>query len=518
MMKKRMIAAALAGVMVLSITACGKTENTGGSSGTKPVELTVTTTFAGEDTNAQNYKDAVKAWEEKTGNTVVDTSASSDETFKTRVTTDFETGSEPDVLFFFNGADANSFIEAGKVLSIDEIRKEYPDYVTNMNDDLIPGSLVDGKKYAVPVNGYWEAMFVNTEILEAAGVTMPGADYTMEMFKADCEKIKEAGYTPIAAALGNIPHYWWEFAIFNHQSPETHLTIPESVDDENGQAWTAGLNDIKELYELGYFPDNTLSATDDETFAMFTEGKAAFLIDGSWKVGGIVGSCQSDPEDPSTLDKEKLAKFDVTYVPGNGSRKATDLVGGLSSGYYITRKAWDDPAKRAAAVDFVSYMTSDSVVPAFAEHAASALKDAPEVDTSKFNELQVKAINMMAGATSLTGAAQDLFQGEGLKKKEETYGSKYLPKQKAGDYLFTARISVYGGISLLSVFQKYCEQLYGHPTARQARNQFEFPVVRQLCGNVPGSERVDIDSQYDSDDGRYAGRTGGHCDCAGVDG
>lgn len=72
MMKKRMIAAALAGVMVLSITACGKTENTGGSSGTKPVELTVTTTFAGEDTNAQNYKDAVKAWEEKTGNTVVE--------------------------------------------------------------------------------------------------------------------------------------------------------------------------------------------------------------------------------------------------------------------------------------------------------------------------------------------------------------------------------------------------------------------------------------------------------------
>ncbi len=445
-MRKRIIAAMLAGMMVLSVTACGNNENTGnsGSSGStgnsestdsaastnsagstentespaesepeaKPVELNVTTTFAGEDTNAQNYKDAVKAWEESTGNTVVDTSATANETFKMRVTTDFETGSEPDVLFFFNGADANSFIEAGKVVSIDEIRQEYPDYVTNMNDDLIPGSLVDGKKYAVPVNGYWEAMFVNTEILEAAGVEMPGTDYTMDMFKADCEKIKEAGYTPIAAALGNIPHYWWEFAIFNNQSPETHLTIPESAEDANGQAWVAGMNDIKELYELGYFPDNTLSATDDETFAMFTEGKAAFLIDGSWKVGGIVGSCQSDPEDPSTLDTEKLAKFDVTYVPGKGDRKATDLVGGLSSGYYITKKAWDDPEKRAAAVDFVSYMTSDSVVPAFAEHAASALKDAPEVDTSKFNELQIKAINMMAGATSLTGAAQDLFQGD----------------------------------------------------------------------------------------------------------
>ena len=360
-MKKKVISMMLAGAMVLSVTACGGKEDsaqtgtntesagaetdagaaadagadTGAAEQEGPVELVVTTTFAGEDSNAQNYKDAVKAWEAETGNSVVDTSATADETFKTRVATDFETGSEPDVLFFFNGADSNSFIEAGKVVSIDEIRAAYPDYASNMNEDLITASLVDDKKYAVPANGYWEAMFVNTEVLDAAGVAMPGADYTMDQFKADCEKIKAAGYAPIAAALGNIPHYWWEFAIFNNQSPANHLEIPESAADEGGQSWIAGMNDIKELYELGYFPENTLSATDDETFAMFTEGKAAFLIDGSWKVGGIVSSCQSDPNDPATLDTAKLDKFDVTYVPGKGSRKATDLVGGLSSGYFI---------------------------------------------------------------------------------------------------------------------------------------------------------------------------------------
>ncbi|MBR6451160.1 MAG: extracellular solute-binding protein, partial [Lachnospiraceae bacterium] len=263
-----------------------------------------------------------------------------------------------------------------------------------------------------PVNGYWEAMFVNKEVLDAAGVAVPGANYTMDDFKADCQKIVDAGYTPIAAALGNIPHYWWEYAIFNEESPANHLEIPESADDSIGQAWVAGMNDIKELYELGYFPENTLSATDDETFAMFTEGKAAFLIDGSWKVGGIVAACQSDPEDASTLDTAKLDNFDVTYVPGKGSRKATDLIGGLSMGYYITTKAWDDPAKRDAAVSFVSYMTSDEVVPKFAQHTASALKNAPAVDESAFNPLQIKAMSMMSGVTSLTGAVQDLFQGD----------------------------------------------------------------------------------------------------------
>lgn len=432
---KKTLAVLLAGVMTCSaLTGCSNSETTQATTAAttavqtpkaaettappetkaevKPVSLNVTTTFAGEDGNAKNFQTAVKDWEAKTGNTVNDASATSDETFKARVTSDFQMGSEPDVLFYFNGADANSFIEAGKVVSIDEIRKEYPDYASNMNDDLIAGSLVDGKKYAVPVNGFWEAMFVNTTVLEAAGVEIPGANYTWEAFLADCEKIKEAGYAPIAAALGNIPHYWWEFDIFNHSTPETHCTIPESVDDERGQAWVAGLNDIKTLYEKEYFPKNTLSATDDDTFLMFMEDKAAFLIDGSWKVGGIAGACQADPEDPATLDQEKLNKFTVTYVPGQGDRKATDLIGGLSMGYYISKKAWEDPDKRAAAVDFITHMTSDELVPVFAQHTASALKKAPAVDNAKFNSLQVKAMEMMSGVTSLTPAVQDIFQGE----------------------------------------------------------------------------------------------------------
>lgn len=422
---KRYLNILLAGVMAASLAGCGSASTAASSASTEAassstestepaaaVDLNVTTTFAGEDGNAQNYRDAIAAWEAKTGNTVTDTSATSDETFKTRVVTDFQTGSEPDVLFFFNGADANDFVSAGKVVSIDDIRAEYPDYASNMNDDLIAASPADGKKYAVPVNGYWEAMFVNTAVLEAAGVEMPGADTTWDEFLEDCQKIKDAGYTPIAAALGNIPHYWWEYSIFNHESPENHLEIPASADDEIGQAWVAGMNDIKDLYEKGYFPDNTLSATDDETFAAFTEGKAAFLLDGSWKVGGIVSACQSDADDPSTLDQDKLDQFDVTYLPGQGSRKSTDLIGGLSMGYFITKKAWDDPEKRAAAVDFVEYMTSDEIVPVFAQHTATALKNAPAVDQTKFNTLQVKAMKMMSGVTSLTGAVQDLFNGD----------------------------------------------------------------------------------------------------------
>lgn len=410
-MKKRVVSMLLAGVMVCSVfTACGKKKEEGKK--TEEKSLSVTTTFAGEDGNAQNYKKAIADFEKKEGIKINDSSATSDETFKARVETDFQTGSEADVLFFFTGADANSFIEEDKVVSIEEIRKEYPEYADNMDDAWLPKNLVNGDHYAVPVNGYWEGLFYNKEVLDKAGVKVPGKDYTWEAFLADCEKIKKAGFSPIAASLGEIPHYWWEYGIFNHTTLDTHSDIPKSVKEGNGPGWVKGMEDIKALYEAGYFPENTLSAKDDETFALFTGGKAAFLIDGSWKVGGIAGACQSDPEDAATLDKEKLDNFGVTYVPAKGERKATDLIGGISSGYYISRKAWDDESKRDAAVKFVTYMTTNEMVGEFAQHAATALKEAPKPDEKVLNSLQVKAIEMIANATSLTDAAQDLFNGE----------------------------------------------------------------------------------------------------------
>lgn len=359
------------------------------------VTINVTTTYAGEDSNAQNFKDAVAEWEEQTGNKVEDSSATSDETFKSRIITDFEAGSEPDVLFFFNGVDSNQFVEQGKVVSVDEIRGEFPDYASNMKDDLLGASPVDGVNYSVPVNGYWEGMFVNKEVLEAAGVEVPTAETTWDDFLADCEKIKEAGYTPIAASLQEIPHYWFEYAIYNFQDPATHNTLPETVDDEYGKAWVDGLNDIKALYEAGYFPENTLTSTDAETFQLFTSDKAAFLIDGSWKIGGIAEAV------------DDIENFTVVNVPGKGNRKTTDEIGGLSMGYYVTRKAWEDDEKKEAAVSFISYMTSDEVVSRFAGVSATALKEGAEPDTSEFNALQIDALAYTASFTGISPAVQD---------------------------------------------------------------------------------------------------------------
>ena len=413
---KRLLALLLVLVMALSLVACGQSaapaeESAAPSAGTdntepakEPVMLNVVTSYGGDDGNRKNFEAAVKSYEEATGNKVNDGSATSNEDWKAKVLTDFETGSEPDVLFFFTNADAEPFISAGKVVSIDEIRAEYPDYAANMKDSMMAVAS-DGKQYAVPSSGYWENMFVNKSVLDACGIEVPGPDYTWDQFLADCQTILDNGYTPIACSLVEVPHYWFEFAVMNNGSLANQLEVPtvdadgKLVDDAAAQKWIAALNDLKELYELGYFPKNTLTATDAETVAMFGDGEAAFLIDGSWKVGHFVENYAD------TLDD-----YVVSYVPGKGDRSASEAIGGISMGYFITRKAWDDPAKREAAVEFVSHLTSDEVLSTFVTTEVTALVNGAK--PSGLNALQQSAADANASITGVVGAVQDTITGE----------------------------------------------------------------------------------------------------------
>lgn len=376
------------------------------SANTNKVTLNTFSTYAGNDGNAENYQNAIKAWEEATGNTVNDSSATAEETVKAKIRTDFSTGAEPDVLFYFTGSDADDFLD--KVVSIEDIRAEYPEYASNMNDDVMPKAS-NGVNYAVPVNGYWENMFVNKNVLAEAGVEIPGTDYTWEQFLADCQKIKDAGFTPIAASFVDVPHYWWEFAIFNNDTIDTHLNVPTSTTDEAGKAWVDGMQDIKDLYELGYFPEAVLSEKDEALQELFYTDRAAFMIDGSWRAGTIKTRA-SDAD--GNIDEERLDDFTVVVVPGKGERKATDMITGMSSGWYITKKAWDDADKRAAAVDFVTAMTTDEIVSQFAGTSATALKNGVTLDESTLDSLDKDVIALLANITGSSPAVQDIVAGD----------------------------------------------------------------------------------------------------------
>lgn len=392
-------------VLVLAVLAgCSSASRPAAVTEAPPVTLKIVTTYGGDDGNRRNFENAVSQFMERTGVRVQDGSDTSSENWKARVLADFETNSEPDVLFYFVGADAAPLIRAGKVVPIREIQAQYPDYAANMGPAKLPVA-ADGENYAVPISGYWEYLFVNRDVLKQCGVALPGPGYTWEQFLLDCAAIRDAGFVPIACSLAEAPHYWFEYVLMNNGSADNHWEIPTLDEDgrlrDNAAArkWIAGLNDLRSLYEQQFFPANTLTAGDAEAVAMFGDGRAAFLLEGAWKVGLLTKAYGS-----------KLDSFIVCPVPCKGARSSDTAIGEISTGFFLTRKAWENPEKREAAVEFISYLTSGEVIQNFVTTEITALRE--DVSPIALNSLQQSAAKVRNATTRWVGAVQDRITGE----------------------------------------------------------------------------------------------------------
>ena len=366
-MKKKVLSVLLVGAMTASMFAgCGNdggkaagadganggdaalvTEESGAAADAEadgnPVTLKTVSMFGGTDPNAEVYaaiNDEFMA--ENSHVTIEDNSQTSDEEWKAAVNEDFSVGNEPDVIQFFTDATADTIIATDKLVSVEEIRAEYPDYAKDTLDSALAAAAnTDGVQRAVPTTGYWEGLFCNKDLFDQYDLELPTDWASLE--KA-ITTFKENDIIPIACSLNNVPHYWIEFLMLYAAGPEEYTTVPETAPE----GWIKGLEMFKTLRDMGAFPADTDTVDDAYVGQLFRDKKAAMQLDGSWYAGNIE-------------DTENTVVIPFPGVPDQKA-EAGSLVGGISSGFYITRKAWEDPDKRDAAVKFVMAHTSQEGV------------------------------------------------------------------------------------------------------------------------------------------------------------
>ena len=299
------------------------------------VTLRTVSCFAGEDAAAIAYVELLKAYEEQTGDTVEDASATSDESWKARVLSDFAVGNEPDVLFFF-ACSADSAPILRRTVPIAEINAAYPELRLAESEVLREP---DGEIYAIPARPYYEGLFVNTDLFERYRLPLPDTWAHLEEAVAG---FRAAGIVPIAVSLSDIPHYLAECAVLSCATPEEYAARPARFEDVP-QSWLDGMARIRRLYELGAFPEDVLNTSEDAASQLFRDKRAAMQFDGSWFANSI-------PE--SGMDTTAV----LPVPPANGGGGA--VIGGVSMGFYLTRRAWDDPARRDAAVGLLAWLTA----------------------------------------------------------------------------------------------------------------------------------------------------------------
>ena len=331
MRMKRWTAAALALLALLLPFACPAE---GG------VTLHTVSCFAGSDTAAEVYVEILRRFESETGNTVLDKSSTSDEAWKTDVLKDFAAGNEPDILFFF-AAGADSAPLLSRVVSLKEINEAYPEMNLQENDALREP---DGKVYAVPVRGFWEGLYVHTDLFEQYGAPLPEDwDSLLEAVRI----FRENGIVPIAISLSDIPHYLAEMSLLACASREDLQARPKSY-EEVPASWLEAMGVIRELAEAGAFADNAGSTYESASTELFLSRKAAMQLDGSWLASSFT---------PEIM--ETMAVLPMPLRNGNGVSDC--YIGGVSMGFYLTRRAWGSGRRDAAVALFAELTGEESI-------------------------------------------------------------------------------------------------------------------------------------------------------------
>lgn len=348
-MKGRFALLALAGGIATAVVAGCSLPGIGMESATieldtsGSVTLRTVSMFGDGDSGGNTYRAICQKFMEENPNVVVeDNSQASDEEWKAMVSADFSVGNEPDVIQFFTDATADNIVATGKLVSIEEIRAEYPEYAADIYDSALEAAKnTDGVARAVPTVMYWEGLYCNKDLFDQYGLELPN---DWDSLKLAITAFRENGIIPIACSLGSVPHYWLEYLMLYSSGVEEYTQVPATAPE----GWIKGMTMLKTLRDMGAFPENTDTVDDAYTGQLFRDKKAAMQLDGSWYAANI-------------KDTEHTVVIAFPGVPDQKTENGT-IVGGISSGFYITRKAWEDPQRRDAAVKFVMAHTSKSGV------------------------------------------------------------------------------------------------------------------------------------------------------------
>ncbi|RIX50984.1 extracellular solute-binding protein [Paenibacillus nanensis] len=389
-------------VMTMFLAACGNnggSNNNSGSTNTpssapeestepskapEPVELRVFSTFGGTDAAREAFQKAIDEFTAANPHVKVknDTMSANDDGFRTKVNTDMTSGNEPDLLFYFIGTDATEIINSGKVVAMDEIL----DADAEWKNGFAPAALesvrtADGKIYAIPLTGYYEGLFVNKKLFEENGVELP-TDW--EKFKAAVSAFKAKGIIPLSGPFDQ-SHYLIEHFVLAAAGAEGQAKGLKDGIDPN---WEKGLAAMKEVYDLGAFPED--AATIDLGMAgnYYSEGLAAMILEGSWAIGGW-----------SEETKANTTVLPFPAIPG-GVGTGKDVVGGFGSGFYMSKAAYDDAAKKDATIALLKHLTNPASIKSIAT-ANGGTPAAAGVQPEGLPQAALDGFKMVSEATSI---------------------------------------------------------------------------------------------------------------------
>ncbi|MDR2194519.1 MAG: extracellular solute-binding protein [Treponema sp.] len=203
------------------------------------------------------------------------------------------------------------------------------------------------------------AFYVNTEVLEAAGLT-PAKTYAE--LAAQVPILKEKGYETVLMAnqdtwvmqsclfsmiAGRFGGVGWDQKIAKGQAKFTDAEFVNA------------LKFVKQLYDDGVLSKGSLSTDYGTVVGLFANNKGAYLVDGDWRVGAFITDKSTGQ---ALISPARQSKIQITVfpdIPGTKINKSTSGI--LGTGWGISAAIPSGSPEEAAAWELVKWLSGEDV-------------------------------------------------------------------------------------------------------------------------------------------------------------
>jgi len=356
---KKLLALLLALMMVLSMVACGAKEEAKEEGGQAAAEGTTEgaaegsgeeivinfpSIWVGTDSKAAYFAEMVEAFNtENAGSIKVVIEEQTDyQAYRDKIRTLVTTGNVPDICTLDTLADVEMYTQSGKFMDL----TPYLDagWKDTFADGVFDAWTFDGQTCVLPFESAIFPICYNTEILKEAGwETFPTTwDEMFEMF----EDVKDAGYNAVGQMAGEnawTSMLWYSLLVEAIGGPDVY---DNGLEDP---AFVEAATMLKEMYNYTF--DGAISAGAGDVNGHFIARDTALYLNGPWWIANFY-------KEDNAQDGQLLA--DVVAVANNprvegGKGTEGGLVTTVQS--FLLCAKQDDPAKEAAVVKFVQYIT-----------------------------------------------------------------------------------------------------------------------------------------------------------------
>ncbi len=353
--KKSIIAMAIILSVVFLLSACSGANNSDrpsspsvpsspSASGDEQVSIVFAEHVANVKDQAPQVWAVIQAFEKKYPNIKIDLQGSSSDDHLNKIKLASQSDTLPD-LFWVDRALGLELVDAGQLGDLSVLVEDQ-----NFADGFLPNMLdalqVDNKIYGFPSEIQCNGLWYNKRMFEERGLEVPK---TYEEL-VECVKVfNKEGIATIA--LGGKS----AFSDWALQTWSLYYSFEEKIDDIldgkekfNNPDFAKTYEKVRELTELGAFPESVANIDYWQSIELFLGGQAAMLSSGAW--------------DTKKFDQSDMAEdidfyWGPTFDDATTSTFADKLISmkGVGHPYVVSQNCAEDPAKFDAVSKFLQF-------------------------------------------------------------------------------------------------------------------------------------------------------------------